>query len=55
MATPQHLKKYWSYNKKFYVSGVSGRWRIYAADGSIADNDVFEKLHRAQIAMNQLG
>ena len=49
--TPQHEKKYWSSNRQFYVQGVSGRWRIYAANGDIAIQDYFKSLYVAQNKM----
>ena len=45
---PQHEKKYWSSNKQFYVQGVSGRWRIYKANGNRHNDDVFTSLYTAQ-------
>lgn len=51
---PQHEKKYWSYNRQFYVSGVSGRWWVYAANGDRAIHEPFENLNKAQMKMNAL-
>lgn len=51
---PQHLKKYWSHNKEFYLSGVSNRWRIYTADGNLAPFEPFKNFNQASIKMNSL-